>query len=165
MGMTVSFLRVTEKEIEAYKKNSEKFENRFFSEERSEDPDFLDIDKSWDGIIFLLTGQSVQNTSDELLSIIFSRNFLDKTQNFGFGPAHYLTSEEVKTINNKISSLTIEDLKLKFNPNKMMELEVYPQIWNEGEVAFEYLSKNFIALKEFYKVAAQNNQAIVSLLF
>ena len=150
MGMIANFLRVSEKELGEYKMNSEELEDRFHSIEIYDDPNFIDIDKSWQGIIFLLTGQNLQNASGELLSIIFGKNFVDQTQNFGFGPAQYLTSEEVKTINNKISNIKIEELHSKFDPIKMDKLEVYPRIWDEGETAFEYLSQNFIKLKEFY---------------
>ena len=165
MGMTATFLRVTEKELEEYKTNSEKLEDRFHRIEIYDDPNFIDIDKSWQGIIFLLTGQNLQNASGELLSVIFSENFVDPTQNFGFGPAHYLNSEEIKTINNKISNIKTKDLKNRFDPVKMDKLEVYPKIWDEGETAFEYLNTNFIKLKNFYQLAAQDNQAIISIVF
>jgi len=56
MGMTVTFLRVSKNELKECIENSELLEERVFNDEIDDDDNFLDIDKSWDGISFLSTG-------------------------------------------------------------------------------------------------------------
>ena len=70
MGMIGNFLRVSSAELEEYLKDSSLLENRIYDEEcEDEDPNMIDIDKSWDGIIFLLTGQSFENSDHPLTRV------------------------------------------------------------------------------------------------
>ena len=162
--MIANFLRVEASELEEYKRFSELLENRVYSEEIEDDPNFIDIGKSWTGIIFLLTGQNFENATGGLSRIFFSGELIDKEQDLGYGPAHYLNSDEVKSLNDTISKIELEDLKSKFNTKRMTELEIYPQVWDRGDSEFEYLSENFVKLKEFYSEAVQNNQAVIMIL-
>ena len=163
MGMITTFLRTSDIELEEYKRDSSLLENRVHQDTTEDDPHLIDIEKAWDGIIFLLTGQNFQEASDELLRVVFSGQILDEEQDLGYGPAFYLYPFEVKYYNEKISSITTEELKTKFLPNKMTAIGVYPDIWQD-EDAFEYLVENFKALQSFYKAAAENHQAIISFL-
>lgn len=162
--MIANFLRVSDSELEEYKKDSQLLEDRIYSDEIDADPNFIEIDKSWDGIIYLLTGKNVENATGELLKVIFSGQLIDEEQDLGYGPAHYLKSEEVKELSRRISEIGIEELKQKFKPDEMTKLEVYPLIWDEGETAFEYLSENFEDLKKFYSEASNSNQSIISII-
>ncbi|MFV0388966.1 MAG: DUF1877 family protein [Pyrinomonadaceae bacterium] len=83
--------------------------------------------------MFLLTGQSLATSEHNLVRILFSGQLIDEEQDLGYGPAHYLTPEQVAELNNEISTITIADLKQNFDPKKMTEQEVYPTIWDEGE--------------------------------
>ena len=160
MSMIANFLRVADKELEEYKKDSQLLEDRIYNDDN--DPNFIEIGKSWDGIIYLLTGDNAENATGELLNIIFSGQLIDEEQDLGYGPAHYLKSEQVKEMNKKISGIGIEELRQRFKPDEMTNLEVYPWIWEEGEMAFEYLFDNFEELRKFYSAASENDQAIIS---
>lgn len=61
----------------------------------------------------------------------------------GYGPAHYLTPEQVAGIHRKIASLTEADLKARYDTEAMNEEEeLYPSLeWNEED--FEYLYSHF----------------------
>lgn len=80
------------------------------------------------------------------------------------GPAHYLTLDEVVELNNEISTITVADLKQKFNPEKMTELQIYPTIWDEGDEAFEYLADGFSSVQNIFANAAKNNEAIITFI-
>ena len=168
MGMIGNLLRVTKAELDAYLKDSSLLEDKIYSDEMNEDetenPKFVDIDKTWDGIIFLLTGQSLDTAEHHLTRILFSGQLIDEEQDLGLGPAHYLTPEEVVELNNEISKITVEDLKKKFNPEKMNQLEIYPSIWNEGDDAFEYLMEGFSSVQQIFAEAAKNNEAIITFI-
>jgi hypothetical protein len=150
MSMIGNLLRVTKSELEDYLKDSSLLENKIYDDE-TENENLVDIDKSWDGVIFLLTGQSFATAENNLVRILFSGQLIDEEQDLGYGPAHYLTPEQVAELNNEISTITIADLKQKFNPKKMNELEVYPTIWDEGDDAFDYVADGFLTLQNKQK--------------
>ena len=103
MGMICTLIRVSATELEAYQKDSSLLAERINKE--ADDPNFYDIDKSWDGIIYLLTGSNSSDTSQYLSRIIFSGQLIDKEQNLGTGPAHYLTPQQVKDIHDQIKEI------------------------------------------------------------
>lgn len=76
MGMIGNLLRVTKAELESYLEDSSLLEDKIYNDEVNDDePEsekFVDIDKTWDGIIFLLTGQSLDTTESHLARILFS---------------------------------------------------------------------------------------------
>lgn len=163
MGMTGHLLRVSHEELDTYLADSSLLEDRIYNSE-AQDEHLLDVDKAWEGIIFLLTGKNIQTATSELVQIFFSGDLIDEEQDLGMGPAHYLTNEQVVNLNNQISSLTEADLKHKYDPNRMKELSVYPDIWDEGEEAFDYIYVNFVALQTFYSEAAKNGEAIITFI-
>lgn len=166
MGMIANLLRVNENELEKYLKDSSLLENDIYNEDSANKSlQLADIDKSWDGIIFLLTGKGFQDNDDSLMRVLFSGQLIDEEQDMGVGPAHYLTPNEVKEIHSQISTVRVEDLKEKYNPIKMDELEVYPNIWKrDADYGFEYLSRYFLDLQRIYAEASQNNEAIITFL-
>lgn len=161
MGMIANLLRVTTTELETYLHDSSLLEERIYDENAFEDQNLNDVDKAWDGIIFLLTGQNIQNADHPLVQVLFSGQLIDEEQDLGYGPGHYLTSDQVKNISEQISKITTEDLKKKYNSKKMNELDVYP-IWDED--SFDYLDENFKLLQQIYAEAANNDQAIITFL-
>lgn len=166
MSMIGNLLRVTKTELEEYLKDSSLLESSIYDEETDdENPNLVDIDKAWDGIIFLLTGQGIANANHPLLRVLFSGQIIDEEQDLGYGPAHYLTPEQVAELNSEISKITIADLKQKYDPKKMAELEVYPTIWEqEGDEAFDYLCEYFVNLQQVYSDATKNGEAIITFL-
>ncbi|QES90887.1 DUF1877 family protein [Rhizosphaericola mali] len=161
--MIGNLLRVKQSELEEYLQNSSLLEDRI-NDDETENKELTDIDKSWDGIIFLLTGQSLANAEHNLVRVLFSGQLIDEEQDLGYGPAHYLTPKQVAELNTEISAITINDLKLKFNPQKMNELEVYPTIWDEGDDAFDYVADGFKTLQDVFAEATKKGEAIITFL-
>ena len=126
MSMIGNLLRVTKSELEEYLKDSSLLETRIYDDEAEEpEPNLVDIDKSWDGIIFLLTGQNFENSDHPLTKVLFSGQIIDENQDLGYGPGQYLTPEQVKDLNEEISKISVKELSEKYDAQKMMELEVY----------------------------------------
>lgn len=163
MGMIGNLLRVTRSELEDYLKDSSLLEDKIYDDE-TETENLTDIDKSWDGIIFLLTGQGVATAEHHLVRVLFSGQLIDEEQDLGYGPAHYLTPEEVEELNHEISKITVADLKLKYNPEKMKALEVYPIIWDEGDDAFDYIADGFLQVQKAFADATNKREAIITFL-
>lgn len=163
MSMIGNLLRVTSSELKAYLADSSLLEDKIYDDE-TVDERLVDIDKAWDGIIYLLTGQSSETAKHHLVRVLFSGQILDEEQDLGYGPAHYLTPEQVAALNNEISTITIADLKQRFNPGKMNELKVYPTIWDEGDDAFDYVADGFSTLQRVFAVATKNGEAIITFI-
>lgn len=163
MSMIGNLLRVTNSELEEYLQDSSLLENRVYDDEAEEDSNLVDIDKSWEGILFLLTGQNLENSDHPLARTLFSGQLVDEDQDLGYGPAQYLTPDQVKEVNAEISKITIDEISKNYDPKKMNELGIYPNVWNEEE-SLEYLTDYFKTVQEVYSKAAQNNQAIITFL-
>jgi hypothetical protein len=166
MSMISNLLRVSSKELEVYLKDSSLLESRIYNDD-VEDPNLVDIDKAWDGILFLLTGESIvtkeAGEKHSLTRILFSEQFIDEDQDLGYGPGHYLTPEQVKDLNIQLETISIEDLKKNYDPKRMIELEVYPNIW-EDEDEVNYLLEYFEVIQQVYAEAAKNDEGIISFL-
>ena len=164
MGMIMYLLRISKQELESYIGKPE-----LFLENRVDGAYSMDIDKAWGGILYLLTGKafvsgSPEDEVDSLNRIFFSAQFFDEDMDVGYGPAHYLTPEQVAGIHRKIASLTEADLKAHYDPEAMSEEEeLYPSLdWDEED--FDYLYFHFQALQSFFATAASRGEAIVTYL-
>jgi hypothetical protein len=164
MSMIGNLLRVTKNELEQYIKNSSLLEKRIYNDDSgNEDSNLVDIDKSWDGIIFLLTGQNFEHSNHPLTKVLFSGQIIDEEQDLGYGPGQYLTAEQVIELNEQISKISIGELIKKYDPKRMIELGVYPNIW-ENEEEINYLIEYFQTIQEVYAQAAKNGEAIITFL-
>lgn len=160
--MIANFLRVSESELNDYLKDSSLLEDNIYSDE--ENSNLTDIDKSWGGILFLLTGQGLEELEHPLSRILFSGELIDEDQDLGYGPAHYLTVLEVKEIYNEISKITLEELRERYDAEKMEQLGIYPNIWDDNEESVDYLLDSYNDVLEVYSEAVKNNQAIITFI-
>jgi len=160
MGMIAYLLRVSPAELDAYRGNSILLEERL-SKDATEDAALYDIDKSWDGIIYLLTGSNSSDTTQPLSRIFFSGQLVDKQQDLGTGPAHYLEPEEVQELHAAIAGIVPGSLKAKFNAAHMKEVGVYPNVWDHDDTA-DYLVEYFETVQEAFTAAASRGEAIIT---
>lgn len=166
MGMICTLRRVSQADLDAYLSDSSLLESRI-SSDYDEEPgdDLLFIDKAWDGILFLLTGEGIGGGSHPLYKLIFTTQFIDEEQDLGYGPAHYSTPEQVAKLSAQLAPITIEDLKPRYAPTQMIHIDIYPDIWESySDEGFEYLCSYFIELQAFYAEAAKNREAIITIL-
>lgn len=75
-----------------------------------------------------------------------------------------MTTGQVAVLNNEIETITVADLKQKFNPEKMKALDVYPAIWDQGPDAFDCVADGFFTLQKVFATATQNGEAIITFL-
>ncbi|UII27172.1 YfbM family protein [Fulvivirga maritima] len=164
MGMIGNVIRVSQEELNEFLNNPVTLEKKIYSDQSFEADWFLDLDKSWDGINYILTGDIIgglENEPDILQRAFFSFQVISEEQDLGYGPAQYLNPTQVKETYSELEIMTNDILKSKVNGSEMNELGIYPEIWTEPE-SEEFLIDSFNEFKEFYKKAAENNQAIVT---
>jgi Domain of unknown function (DUF1877) len=162
MGMIGNLLRVTDAELQAYRADSRRLEDRIYR--TVNDPALADIDKTWEGIVFLLTGEALADTSHPLVRVLFSGQLVDAEQDLGYGPAHYLTPAEVAALQPPLAAITGAELRQRFDPARMTELGIYPSIWDEGEEAFEYLAGGLATVQELYAEAARRGEGMITFI-
>jgi len=164
MGMIQSYLRVDNDTLNSFIEDSSRLEDIIYSDEIINNENFLDLDKAWEGVFFIITRQSLADAVIEeapLLGILMGPTEIDPDQDMGYGPATYTTAEQTKDIYNAIKDLTKEGLSANYDPSRMAEEGIYPDIWQDDENALEYLLDYFDELKNFYKKAVEKGEAVV----
>ncbi|MBB1575386.1 MAG: YfbM family protein [Flavobacteriaceae bacterium] len=172
MGMIMNLFRISKQEFDNFVAKPSLFEEwaeTFYEDDDENDERLLDIDKAWGGILYLLTGVSFicgspDDEIDSLNRIFFSAQLFDENFEMGYGPAHYLTPEQVAGIYSKIAALTEADLKARYNPEAMRkDEELYPALeWDEEH--FEYLYDYFKELQVFFATATDKGEAVITFL-
>jgi Domain of unknown function (DUF1877) len=118
--------------------------------------DFLDVDKSWHGIHFLLTG-SVRDGEPPLTWAVFAPTPIG--EDLGHGPARLLLPVQVVEVSKALAPMTGDKLKKKCDWTVMNDSEIYPQGWRAGDQ--DYIAENFTQLRKFYDSAARRHMAVV----
>ncbi|MEK6480032.1 YfbM family protein [Catalinimonas sp. 4WD22] len=169
MGMIGYLIRVSNEDLKSFKADSSKLEKLIDNNESLHANWYLDLDKSWEAIHFLLTGKSMAETemNEEprkiVENVIFSNDFIDEEQDLGYGPAFYNDSVLVKKISFELNNLNVEELESKYDGNKLNEANIYPEIWNEEE-AKPYLFDSLKDVIRFYSEAAHNDQVVIGFI-
>jgi hypothetical protein len=161
--MVGNLLRVTQEELDAILADSSILEARIYAEVAGEYPELVYLDKTWEGILYLLTGKSLAELEDAhppLIWALFSGQLIDEEQDMGYDPAQYVTVEQVKQIDQALSYITSEELKNRYDGKQMKEKGIYPGIWEENDL--DYVRDYFTAMKGFYRQAAQQNKAVIT---
>jgi hypothetical protein len=118
--------------------------------------DFLDVDKSWQGIHFLLTGAVVGGDAPLAWAVCAPTAIGDDV---GYGPARVLMPSEVVEVSKALAPITADKMKRRCNWDVMNERQIYPRGWKIGDEA--YIAENFTQLKKLYESAARRRMAIV----
>ncbi|MEV4350793.1 YfbM family protein [Actinoplanes sp. NPDC049596] len=117
----------------------------------------IDLDKSWHGLHYLLTGTTWEIADGAGSAILGGAEIGDDN---GYGPPRLLQPAEVQAVAAALSPITADALRARWDPAALTEAEVYPQYWDDTD--FEsYLAPNFTVLRDFYLSAAAANQAVV----
>ncbi len=127
----------------------------------STEGDETDLDKSWHGLHFLLTGSDWEG-EEPLCYLIQGGEYVGDID-VGYGPARALKSEQVGRFAEALSALSPEDLRQRFDPERMQAWDIYPTVWvEEGSEALEtYLLPYFDTLREFVQVTADQGKGLV----
>jgi len=163
MGMIMNLLRVSEAALEQYRQDSSLLGKRIFEDTLqagNAEGQLYDIDKSWDGILFLLTGNNSSGQDHRLSRIFFSGQLIDPDQDLGYGPAHYHTPEQVRHFHEAIQHLSPQALGERFDAARMQEIGVYPNVWTHDDTK-DYLTEYYETVQEAFSSAAQHNQALI----
>jgi hypothetical protein len=161
MGLYTSLLRINPAELAVIDRQT--LHRHFLRSYAVEvDNDVLKIDKSREGIVFLLTHhlnqQSITGPNEKWFNgkeIAFPVDDFDDTVYWQLSP------DEVKELHRLLAQFNDAQLQKNFNPEKMMQLGIYPYVWDRGNEAYDYLYAHLKALKVFIADAALHSMAVV----
>ncbi len=118
------------------------------------------LEKSWDGILWVLSadrrnGEMVDPSELVAEALLGHEQFAPGAESTGVPPGR---AAEVAAA---LDALSESDLRANFTPDAMMEADVYPSIWDDGEEAFLYIWENFEDLRRVFREAAASGGGVL----
>jgi hypothetical protein len=124
--------------------------------------EIVDLDKSWHGIHWLLTGNADEGGAP--LDFLVAGGAHVGLDDVGYGPPRVFTAAETRAIAAALDRVTDDELRRRFDPEAMMRAEIYPEIWDRDPAAddtFGYLAENVEALRRALATATSNGHGIM----
>jgi hypothetical protein len=157
MGMVISFTRVTPEELDRAEKDPEWAADFLWEvdELRPDNPGAY-LDKAWAGLEFLL------GEAGEPLEFLMDGSQIDDE-----GTLFSWCVESVQDMAKRLRALPWERLVTHYDPVRMTEEEVYPNIWDpEDDDEPEYLKGAYETLVSFFEATARlESPALMSFSF
>lgn len=163
MSMICEFWALTREEIQKVSNMSDDDFCEHFLEEHPAD---ADINKAWDGLDYLLR----QATGNEDFPVGFFHvgtplGLLVDYLGDGDPGARWFNEEETATIAEFLDSFNRSRLHDHFDPQKMEEARIYPDIWaDENEDAFDWLYDYFETIRDFFRKTADAGLCVMTIL-
>jgi Domain of unknown function (DUF1877) len=126
------------------------------------DGDELDLDRSWQGIHFLLTGTAYEG--EPPLDFIVRGGAEVADAEVGMGPPRVLRSDEVRAVADAIERVPPDELRKRFDPERMLEEGIYPDIWDRDPAEDDplgYLLEHYAELRAFVRRAADRGDGLI----
>jgi len=120
----------------------------------------LDLDKAWHGLHFLLTGTADAGPEPACFLLTGGEALGDDDDI----DVRLLRPDQVRALDEHLAALGIDDLTRRFDPERMMKLEIYPEIWDrpeETDAPRQFLLEAFSGLRELVSGAARDGDAVV----
>ncbi len=115
----------------------------------------LSLDKAWHGIHFLLTG-TIEEAPPPLGDAILGGTEIG--EDLGYGPARYLTPEQVREVAQALAGISTEEFARRFDLQKIRQAGVYAL---EHDTTAEYCVSYFEKMTAYYRDAAANGNAML----
>jgi len=164
MGMVACFVPVSEETLAQLRSDEDAIEEFLYPDDGEREPEnYVDLDKAWHGIHYLLTGEADGGDPPLSLAVFGGEEFGPEV---GYGPARFLTAAQVAQISHALEAVTVDSLSAKFNPSDMGRKQIYPdEIWTrDGQEALQYLLHYYPQLVAFYRGAAGRGEAAIQWL-
>jgi len=123
------------------------------------------LDKAWNGLHYLFTLTDFDG--EPPLCYLVKGGKEIGAVDVGYGPARALSSAEVDAFYAALSAITPEELKARYDPQKMMELSIYPTIWDRSEDPEEkddpldYLMEYYAILMDFLRKSTEKRVGLI----
>ena len=160
MSMIGNYRRVNEATLTAVCGNPDSISDFLYADDEEHSNDtYLDIDKAWHAIHFLLNDSQWEG-SYPLVCVVLGGECIGD-QDVGYGPARFLTPQQVKEVAVAINDIPTAKLLEKFDADRMNQEEIYPQGWSDSPEEREYIEQNYSSLVTFFRSAADAGDAMI----
>ena len=154
MGMIANYQYLPDDELEQIKLlSNEKYDLLNLAEDYAEEYEiFLDIDKMWDALVFVLTGFSSSEFLDDnpLREAVLGVTPLEDVSEY----IAYTEKNKIADIVEALESFDIDRAMADFSMEACKKADLYPDIWDyleeEEEIKDDILTC-FVKMKDFYK--------------
>ncbi|MFO0814932.1 MAG: YfbM family protein [Gemmatales bacterium] len=123
------------------------------------------LEKAWHGLHFLFTGTAWEG--EKPANFLVAGGTEVGAVDVGYGPARAYTSGEVASIAAFLETIDEMKLRSRFNGDRMMELEIYPTIWDRSQEEDDtqgYLLEYFAELVSFVNATCTRRYGMVTYL-
>src|SRR5215475_13378114 len=117
---------------------------------------YLDIDKTWHIIHFLLNNHAWEGSGALFGAVLGGTELTD--EDLDYGPARYLTPADVGATAQAIKQVSFNELWSSLDEARIHEADLYSETAPESEA---YVRENYQALQAFFLKAATSNEAII----
>ena len=125
--------------------------------------DYVDVDKAWHALHFLLTGTAWEG--EPPLNFIAAGGEAIGDEDVGYGPARALRSVEVAALASVLAAISPRTLLERYDGPKMDRLEIYPAGWAQydpvGADDFAYYAGAYEALVALVREGAARKRGLL----
>jgi hypothetical protein len=118
----------------------------------------LYLDKAWHGLHFLLTGTAWKISAGAGAAILGGTEIGEDN---GYGPARLHSAAAVRSVAAALDRLDLGVLRTRYDPAAMTAADIYPRVWGEDDQFDDFLAPHWAGLREFYRTAADEGQAVL----
>jgi hypothetical protein len=160
MSMIGNLIALSSEQLQALIRDPDSIEDFIYPDDGDSEPDnHIDLDKAWHAIHFTLNGKAWEGDEPLFLTILGGTEI---GEDAGYGPARYLSADQVKAVSSALSDLPREAFVARFNPSAMTAAEIYPGIWeDEDDDGLDYVASYYTDLRNFYLAASQRGDAVL----
>lgn len=157
MGLRMRLLQLSQTDLEKIIDNPDEIFEINYSEEKYNS---IEIEKSWDGLKFLLSKVKTRN-KNELSKLISSEQeiVLDVSDIYDL---NFLTQEQVQKITAELNNVTDSEIKEIFDFKTMNEMDIYGNPFDEKCIS--YFVEYFQKVKRFYQIATNKKKAVITFI-
>lgn len=122
----------------------------------------MDLEKSWHGIHFILSGSDAEGNPPLDFLLCGGRYIGDI--DVGYGPARALTSSELANVNMALEHIDTDEFKSRYNPESMSANNIYPAVWDrkeEYDENLEYMLGYYVAMKDFINDICKKGEGVI----
>jgi hypothetical protein len=157
--MIGNYRRLEEARLEQLLASPEALSGYLYPETEKHPGRYLDIDKSWHIIHFLLNGKTWEGEWPLVAAVLGGAVVSDV--DVGYGPARYLMPAEVAEVSAALAEVPASTLLQRWDSEAIAAAEIYPQAWAGQADDLEYVGSNYEALCRFFAEAAARDEAMI----
>jgi len=161
MGMVACFAGVTAAMIDELKSDPDGVQEYLYPDDGDgEPPHYVDVDKAWHCIHFMLAGDAGMGPNPASWAFFGGE---EVGEDVGYGPARILQPAQVRSIASALSSIGESEFKARYSPNEMLAADVYlgDMCVRDGDDALDYIVSNYQNLVAFYRGAADRGEGAI----